>query len=252
MDASTNNPLSYATLKLKHKTQGTYCNEYGQYSLVAEPSDTLQVSYVGYGSNEFLITEGDTLRLNPVEKILKEVVVQPGKQKKLRCGLTTKKSDIWLGAQIAAEYAVKIDLPDTGKQYFINKIYFRARGNPAQGQSLQLHVYEGTHQGPGRELLPQIILIGDLDVTRKGIDVSAFNIVCQGSVFVGIEWIGNAEKGKTFSAYLASVFSKEPKTYSRNIFSKEDRWRIVESRILGLPDSGESKPLQLVASIEVE
>lgn len=247
VDAATGNALPYATLKLKHKTQGAYCNEYGQFAILANQSDTLMVSYIGYKSNEILLNAVDTIKLKSLPRVLDEVVIRPEALKKVRQGVVTKKSDIWVGARIALEYAVKIEFQDTVKEYFLNKVFFNAKGKPAQGQSIQLHIYEATKEGPGKELLPEVFLIKNLSITRKGIDVSAFNITCRGSIFVGIEYVGHVEKEVRTSAFFASMLVPESNDYIRTILSLDNRWYPMNFK-----NSKGAGPLKIVASVEVE
>lgn len=239
LDNQTNQPVSFATLKVKNKPQGAYCDEAGKYSLQAASSDTILISCVGYQSRR-IVLQNDTVRLDPSVKIMDELVVKPNTRKKIVCGERNKPDRHW-SSQIAFEYAVKIQLPDSQASYTINKIFFKFRGKPRQGEILQLHVYEATNELPGRELLIEKVFLDRK--STKGIDISSQNVICRGNVFVGVEWIGRIQRDVRSSLYLGTVFNKDNRTFSRTLLDPTYAWRA------NIYDKG---PENIIAWIEVE
>lgn len=81
-----NHPLQGVTIKVKGKSIGTLTNEKGAFHINAVPTDSIQISYIGYQTR--IVAVGDRTTLNITleanKKSLNEVVVIGyGKQKKL-------------------------------------------------------------------------------------------------------------------------------------------------------------------------
>lgn len=75
--ASTGEALSGATVLIKGTTQGSFTDEDGRYSVQANASDVLVVSYIGYERMEVEVGGQSTvdIALQPSERTLEEVVV---------------------------------------------------------------------------------------------------------------------------------------------------------------------------------
>lgn len=95
VSAEDNQPLIGATLLVKNTNVGTVTDFDGQFSFEASVGDTLQVSYIGYVSQEFVLGAAlaVSIRLLPDLQQLDEVVVTGyGSQK--RTNLTTSISKL--------------------------------------------------------------------------------------------------------------------------------------------------------------
>jgi len=58
-----NAPLSGVTVSIKGKTAGTATNENGEFSISADQHDVLQISYVGYTSQEVKVDNAATIAI---------------------------------------------------------------------------------------------------------------------------------------------------------------------------------------------
>jgi hypothetical protein len=83
VDATTNQPLPYASVGVAGTNLGTTANDDGVFKLALNANRlplTLTVSYMGYGSAKQHVQRADkalTIRLQPGDKTLREVVVMP-------------------------------------------------------------------------------------------------------------------------------------------------------------------------------
>ena len=83
-----NSPLIGVNVAVKGTTNGVITDLDGQFTLSVPPRSTLVVSYVGYKSQEVVVTDAKSLRILLIEdsQTLEEVVVVGyGVQKKKRC-----------------------------------------------------------------------------------------------------------------------------------------------------------------------
>ena len=83
-DEGTGDPLIGATVQVKGTTRGTVTDIDGTYSIEADPSETLVVSYTGYAPQEIAVGETGEISLAMTSgEILDEVVVVAyGQQRK--------------------------------------------------------------------------------------------------------------------------------------------------------------------------
>ena len=78
VDSETNEPLPGASVIIKGTQNGTTTDFDGLFSISGADGTTLTVSYIGYGSQEVLASEGLVIGLNPAPNVLGEVVVTSG------------------------------------------------------------------------------------------------------------------------------------------------------------------------------
>ena len=77
VDAETGEPLPYVSVYVS-EGNGSITNMDGEFSVAAEPSDVLRISYAGYETME--IKAGslpNRIRLKPMENLLNEITVMP-------------------------------------------------------------------------------------------------------------------------------------------------------------------------------
>ncbi|MGC9341841.1 MAG: SusC/RagA family TonB-linked outer membrane protein [Bacteroidales bacterium] len=97
-DEATGDPLPGVTIIIKGTTSGTVTNFEGNYSLNAEPGQTLVFSFIGYSNKEVLIGEEEELNVQLSETVteLEELVV-------IGYGLQKKEDKTGAVAQITAD-----------------------------------------------------------------------------------------------------------------------------------------------------
>ncbi|MBX6360592.1 MAG: SusC/RagA family TonB-linked outer membrane protein [Acidobacterium ailaaui] len=134
---SNGSPVIGATIKIKGTNTGTLTDNYGGFSLLSSPGDTLMISYVGMGTKEVVVgTEPLNITLDFSNAILNEVVV-------LGYETTTRKS---VTSSIAHVDATDIAHYTTGNV-----------ANALKGKVPGLQVYSGGGL-PGAQ--PRIIING--------------------------------------------------------------------------------------------
>ncbi|PPL02442.1 TonB-linked outer membrane protein, SusC/RagA family [Parapedobacter indicus] len=77
-DAANNGPIVGAAVKVKGTDRGTSTNDDGQFSLTVQPKEVVEVSYVGYVPQEFVVDNNQhvyEIALQPSLSTLDEVVV---------------------------------------------------------------------------------------------------------------------------------------------------------------------------------
>jgi hypothetical protein len=81
IDATTREPLAFATLKNKNTQSGTLAREDGKFSIALETfQDTIEVSYIGYDSKSYVPKRGQgpiVISLSVSSYMLQEVVIKP-------------------------------------------------------------------------------------------------------------------------------------------------------------------------------
>lgn len=77
-DSATFAPLSYVNIRIKGQNKGTITDEQGNFRIVASPSDTLQISFVGYETVELPVENWQPSMIMLAEKstLMNTVTVQ--------------------------------------------------------------------------------------------------------------------------------------------------------------------------------
>lgn len=76
IDSKTGEPLSYASVSSRHNA--TISNAEGAFCIKCEPTDLLQLSYIGYKKLEIMAADLKAVTpLEPIQNMLNEVVVKP-------------------------------------------------------------------------------------------------------------------------------------------------------------------------------
>ena len=77
IDAHTHQPLPYASIFIS-RTNSTITNAEGGFSIACQPSDVLQISYVGYKATSVVADKmGSQVKLSPIVAMLSELTVRP-------------------------------------------------------------------------------------------------------------------------------------------------------------------------------
>lgn len=75
-----NETLPFAKVLIKHSTKGVYADLDGNFTIEAKPTDTLQISYLGYKSKDILVGKQNDFKivLNDYEELNEVVVIAYG------------------------------------------------------------------------------------------------------------------------------------------------------------------------------
>jgi hypothetical protein len=198
LDASTGEPLIYASIGVIETSVGTITNEKGNFKLDVKnlPNKSIvRFSMIGFKSHiyaiEELLNKENTIRLEIETTHLPEVIVKStGKLKKVGTTSYSKNVIGLRGNDFSKgwEIGTKIELGDS----------------PVKLKSLHMHVYKQTYDSslfrlhirniidnlPYDELLNTDILI--LITKESGwidIDLSKYNLEYEGDIALSIEWI---------------------------------------------------------------
>jgi hypothetical protein len=246
LDASTGEPLIYASIGVINTPFGTITDEKGNYNLEIKgllSNSFVRFSMIGFKSHiytiEELLNKENTIRLEIETINLPEVIVKStGKLKKVgTTGYSSKHIIAWRGNDFSKgyEFGTKIELGDT----------------PVKLKSLRMHVYKQTYDSslfrlhirnivenlPHDELLNTDILI--LITKESGwidIELSKYNLVFKDDIALSIEGIkvmgGDINKRNTATRQLtqAVAFNINPKkglTFNKR--GTEAKWDRRES-----------------------
>lgn len=236
-------PLVKASIKTVNKIGGYYTNESGKAIISANIKDTIEISYIGFKSQSFIIKKtNDTIFLQYETNVLPEITIQKFKKIKKIGDFKTNKSG-WLNFGYSSEYAKKISVHAfKNKQYKVEKIFLPIRyeeRNSIAKPICFLKIYSQDEQGkPGKELLKKEISLKSKKRYSKDIyiDISDKNLILTDScIFISVECIfygGKAiynndlykpiiPKGSDFGIYskdLDSFFDKTPNIIFRKVF----------------------------------
>jgi CarboxypepD_reg-like domain len=246
LDASTEEPLIYASIGMINTPFGTITDEKGNYNLEIKgllSNSLVRFSMIGFKSHiytiEELLNKENAIRLEIETINLPEVIVKSaGKLKKVGTrGYSSKHIIAWRGNDFSKgyEFGTKIELGNS----------------PVKLKSLHMHVYTQTYDSilvrlhirnivenlPHDELLNTDILI--LITKESGwidIDLSKYNLVFKDDIALSIEWIkvmgGDINKRNTITGQLTQVvaFNVNPKkglTFNKR--GTEAKWDRRES-----------------------
>lgn len=186
LDEKTGLPVSYATIKILHSSSGTIATTNGEFELLIEKSDSVLFSSVGY--SQIILTGGKIgtiIYLTPKIKLLPEALI--GSKKFLQTLLLGSKiknpdTDINFGPSsydLKAEYAQKIEVPDSTLTYKLKKVYIPMEKRPCYSPLIMRIYAEDTGSiYPGEELFMKFVDVNDKDIKKKvlEIDVAEANI----------------------------------------------------------------------------
>ena len=266
--------IPYASGFLMREKKYFDADENGQYSILADQSDSVSFSCIGFQSRFFSVQElisANQISLQESVNTLEEVVVRSAVAE--RIGIVNEKQTTSFAGSTANNYyqiVTLIKFADTSKGGVIKNVLFKQKKFDAD-RPMRLHIYDVNENGyPGVELLNRDVLINK-DNFKKGyltIDVREQNILvnCK-AFFVGVQWItpSNSERRKGGfisdtgigeTTKLTSVYSYHNFTgipgewftfYEHGIVlssGKVENWGGKDAKTMG-------NPLNMLASVDV-
>ena len=188
--------IPYASGFLMREKKYFDADENGQYSILADQSDSVSFSCIGFQSRLFSVQElisANQISLRESVNTLEEVVVRSAVAE--RIGIVNEKQTTSFAGSTANNYyqiVTLIKFADTSKRGVIKNVLFKQKKFDAD-RPMRLHIYDVNEKGyPGVELLNRDVIINK-DNFNKGyltIDVREQNILVNGKAFfVGVQWI---------------------------------------------------------------
>ena len=265
--------IPYASGFLVHQKKYFDANDNGQYSILADQSDSVGFSCIGFQSRLFSVKElisANQISLQESVNTLEEVVVRSAVAERIGI-VNEKQTTSHVGASYDSKYQIVtlIKIADTSKRGVIKNVLFKQKRFDAD-RPMRLHIYDVNENGyPGVELLNRDVIINK-DNFKKGyltIDVREQNILVNGKAFfVGVQWItpynnvndkgffsssGIGETTKLTSVYSYHNFTGNPGEWftfyehGRVLSSGEvENWGGKDSKTMG-------NPVNMLASVDV-
>jgi len=265
--------IPYASGFLVHQKKYFDANDNGQYSILADQSDSVGFSCIGFQSRLFSVKElisANQISLQESVNTLEEVVVRSAVAERIGI-VNEKQTTSHVGASYDSKYQIVtlVKIADTSKRGVIKNVLFKQKRFDAD-RPMRLHIYDVNENGyPGVELLNRDVIINK-DNFKKGyltIDVREQNILVNGKAFfVGVQWItpynnvndkgffsssGIGETTKLTSVYSYHNFTGNPGEWftfyehGRVLSSGEvENWGGKDSKTMG-------NPVNMLASVDV-
>ena len=251
VDLATNEPLAYVNVGVVGRPLGTITDETGAFALETTglPVEaTVRFSMIGYIAKTYTVqnlldNNGKTIELESAPIQLSEVVVRPGKPRKIG---ETKNALMgvagWGGVEQGKgnEIGIKMELGESPVQ--VKSLHMHIFKQSFDTCLLRLHIRNVIDELPGDELLTQNIY---LPITKESgwveIDLSQYQLVFNGDIVLSFEWISakGDNKNKYYSVrsygkklppkpvFLFSTSKNRGISYTR--WGSEMRWRQSES-----------------------
>jgi hypothetical protein len=265
--------IPYASGFLVHQKKYFDANENGQYSILADQSDSVSFACIGFQSRLFSVKElisANQISLQESVNTLEEVVVRSAVAERIGI-VNEKQTTSHKGASYDSKYQIVtlIKIADTSKRGVIKNVLFKQKRFDSD-RPMRLHIYDVNENGyPGVELLNRDVIINK-DNFKKGyltIDVREQNILVNGKAFfVGVQWItpynnvndkgffsssGIGETTKLTSVYSYHNFTGNPGEwftfYEHGIVlssGEVENWGGKDSKTMG-------NPVNMLASVDV-
>jgi hypothetical protein len=235
IDNNTKKPIPYCTVKSFKLKDGSFANLDGKCDITNLLNDSVSISSIGYKDTiVFLNYNSNLLELNPLEKLLEEVVVDSRNKKTyINVGIIDyKKSSLQCGTRFGEEFALKMKLPDSNISYLVDEITI---GMERFDKTIPMiiHLYNEDLNGmPDLNLLSKTILIEKKHFDSKNkrviVNLKDANVVLKTPrFFVSVEWLPTEKKKNKFVESSTLIFTKdfsEPITYSRCYFYSKNIW----------------------------
>ena len=243
VDGITKDPLPYTNIQSIIKKEGFITNENGFILLNLPQTDTINISYVGYKSINYVVGKiaNDKIELfKETGSTLPDVLVKKYKpiEKPFRLGFQNLKVSYRLfdgrirnKNNLGHEITTLVEFPNENEKYKILKVILPTN-KIVKNDPLRLHIYSINVNGePFEELLINDVIInkgynlfGNIEV-----DISNQNIILNSKgVFVGIQKVSIFDKEQKNITYL--YFTSEinkVNTYATNIRFVQKKWVIA-------------------------
>jgi hypothetical protein len=248
-DKETGLPVAFATIKLLHTTKGAVSNDLGYFLINIDDTDTMFVSSIGYQAKKLLGAAIDSViflerHVNTLNTVIiretipvRTIVLGNGAaflNENLKCKYPNSGRDSmncfpWAPSNLKEEWAERIELPDSSRNYKINKIYVPTRKHPGSYGALWVRVYAtGEANGlPGEELYSSIVKVNARDIKKNKVvlnmDKENWQVNHMSSFFISVGWPPNVSYSKGFTTISSFVLYRE-NSFHRHLNSTYYLW----------------------------
>jgi len=252
VDITTNEPLVYVNVGVVGQPLGTITDETGAFELKTyglPVETTVRFSMIGYIAKTYTVehlsnNNGKTIELESTTFHLPEVVVIPGKPRKIGETKNVLRGNVsgWGGVEHGRgnEIGIKMDLGELPVK--VKSLHMHIFKQSFDTCLLRLHIRNIINELPGDELLTQNIY---LPITKESgwveIDLSQYQLIIQGDIILSLEWISakgdnkkkyfsvrsNGKKMPPTPVFLFSTSKNKGSSYSR--WGSEEQWRQSET-----------------------
>ena len=247
VDISTSEPLAYVNIGVIGQPRGTITDETGNFELEINNLSveaTVRFSMIGYIAQTYTIKElsdnnGRKIELKSAPISLSEVVIKPGKLRKI--GVTKRRftsSSGWGGNNFRKdgygkgyEIGMKMELGES--PVHVKSLHIHFYRQTFDSCLLRLHVRNIVNDLPGEELLNQNIYITVAKTSGwVEFDLSKYYLVFQGNIILSVEWVSDkGTKGEKlpFSPVIFFSLSRNGSKYNR--MGSEAQWKQSEGSL---------------------
>lgn len=250
LDAETSKPLAYVNIGIANKSVGTVSNAQGNFKLQlydrVSSKDTIVFSHIGYAPRAIPVSvlknNKVTIKLEPLETRLEEVVVQYKRPKAKKMGRSNKGLGLLhqvfytsyekdVDDRLSKEMGVRMPVRKDCKVEALN---FNITSNDFKSLKFRINFYT-LKKGLPNELLNTRDIIFEIKEEHLGwfkVDLTPFDIFLEKElkeVVVSIQWV-ESEKANPKSKYF-SISTKVASTKSCFFREKSmDKWRAMKSK----------------------
>ncbi|WP_136467819.1 carboxypeptidase-like regulatory domain-containing protein [Flagellimonas onchidii] len=250
LEAETLKPLAYVNIGIANKAVGTVSDTHGNFKLQLNEKvvskDTIVFSHIGYAPRfipiSVLSNQNVTVKLEPLETRLQEVVVKYKKPKTKKMGRKSKGFGLMhqnfysfhekdVDDRLSKEIGVRVPVK---KDCRVQALNFNITTNDFKSLRFRINFYQIKKGLPG-ELLNTRDIIFEIEDGHLGwfkVDLTSFDILLEKDlkeVVVSIQWL-ESEKATPKSKYF-SISTKVAST--KSCFFREktmDKWRVMKSK----------------------
>ncbi|RYY87628.1 MAG: hypothetical protein EOO15_11295 [Chitinophagaceae bacterium] len=266
-------PIPWASIKILNRPQGAISNQVGFFELTLQPGDTALISSIGYAPLQ-LTTLPEIIELEPLGRSMDTVLVRqsipirkvmlgnglPFLNEKLSCeppwDSPAGRCYPWgVGGDAGkAEFAERIELPDSSKPYRLLRLWLPTRESDCYG-NLLIRIYaEDLKTGaPGEELFVKQVVIDKTSVRKNKlkivVDLSAdqLQLLPGRSFFLSTGW----PPGTTFHCFSIIPLFSGPQTDTWHRSPARTSYGWVPMTMKGLNDT-KHRTVHTLYTVELE
>lgn len=214
LDSINKKPIPFVTIFIGNN-KGTYTNEYGYFNIDRKLKDTLFLSHIAYNSLQIKVSETkDTIILSPNAIILKEVIINKGKQQTKFIDFPKRNSSYRSWPITSMSEIVTLIIPSKKNENSkIQKLEFNFLKNKLNefGNNLKTAFRINMYSSKNNEIedtiySSDVFIINsylkekiELDLSNEEVE---FN---RKGIFIGIEVIGDIDSNGNFSKEKSSI-----------------------------------------------
>lgn len=203
------NPIPYVSIGIPGSSVGTVSDEKGFYELHIDANrfkDSVLFSSLGY---QKVMLTGQSLQrsanvmMHTATSTLPEVLVRPGKLKRIKLGTESSRSTMTTNLAISNKPSMNLGAAigkkfHPGSRFFYPDTFsFYLQYNNFDTVVFRIQIYEVSWGKPDKAILNQDVLL-TITGKRKGwqqVDLSPYHLSIKHNFIVAVEWVGQSIKG---------------------------------------------------------